>query len=158
MGTVASVPAVQRWAGALLLAVPEGEAAAMRPECAFGGKPGAGPCSGALIRAHLIPKQLTKREFPHGVVFENGTWRRLDRTEDRYDLPHRTLREIHDDPRSWVPCCGGGSGIGGHHGQLDGLKLRIQRAGLPPAVEEFAAELGLGWWLDRTYGEAARAA
>jgi hypothetical protein len=37
-------------------------------------------------------------------------------------------------------------------------KLRIARAELPPAVEEFAAELGLVWWLDREYGVVADAA
>lgn len=30
--------------------------------------------------------------------------------------------------------------------------LRIPREGLPGALEEFAAEHGLGWWLDREYG------
>lgn len=127
-----------------------------RPACFFKGQ---GPCDGALIRAHLLPKQLTRREFPHGAVFENGAWRKLGRNEDRYDLPFRSLREIHDDPRSWVSVCGGPMGNAGHHGQLDySRKLRIARADLPPAVEAFAAELGLSWHLDRTYGQAASAA
>jgi hypothetical protein len=30
--------------------------------------------------------------------------------------------------------------------------LRIPRDMLPPAVEEFAAEYGLLWWVEREYG------
>jgi len=43
---------------------------------------------------------------------------------------------------------------------LDGGKIRLTRAELPPAVEEFAAEYGLVWSLQRDYpgplGEAWR--
>lgn len=133
-----------------------------RPVCFFKGQ---GPCDGALIRAHLIPKQLTRREFPEGVALFDGEWisirdlRRRVSPEGRANFRARSLREIHDDPRSWVPVCGGPTGCSGHHGQLDySRKLRIARADLPPAVEKFAAEYSLLWYLDRTYGEAARAA
>jgi len=82
------------------------------------------PCSGRLIRAHLIPKQLIKREG-------GDPW----------------------DPRSWVPSCGGLSGNGGHHGMLDASRtLKLRRDAIPPQVEELASELGVTWWLDREYG------
>jgi hypothetical protein len=129
------------------------------PTCFFRGVPGAGPCDGALIRAHLVPRQLLKREFPHGVVLDDHGWRRLSRYEDRYDLEHRTLEDLCLDPRCWVPCCGGPMGNGGHHGMLDQSRtLRIPRVELPAVVESFARELGLSAWLDREYGEAASAA
>ena len=117
-----------------------------------------GPCDGPLIRAHLLPRQLLKREFPHGVVLDGDQWRRLGRGEDRYDLKYRTLQQLVDDPRSWVPMCGGPTGIGGHHGQFDGLRLHVHRGQLPEPFVEFCDELGLGWYIDRQYGDARRAA
>lgn len=130
----------------------------MKPACFFKGKPGAGPCDGALIRAHLIPRQLLRREFPKGVAFcdEQGRWvdvRGAWAFDDDKGPRFRSLRELCDDERSWVPCCGGPLGPGGHHGQLDQSRhLRIPRADLPAEVEEFAAELGLLWWVEREYG------
>jgi hypothetical protein len=89
------------------------------------------PCDGRLIRAHLIPRQLLRRE--------SGT--RL-----RY-------LDVVNDPRSYVMACGGPMGNAGHHGMLDASRtLRIPRGALPVGVEAFAEELGLGWWLDREYG------
>jgi hypothetical protein len=84
-------------------------------------------CHGRLIKAHLIPRQLLKREGSAKAV---------------------------EDPRSWVWACGGPMGNAGHHGMLDTARtLRIPRDRLPEALEELASELGLGWWLSRTYGE-----
>lgn len=98
--------------------------------CWLAGLPGAGACDGRTVRVHLIPRQLLKRE--------------LSRAD--------ALRAI-EDPRSWVPGCGGPTGIGGHHGQLDYARtLRVPRGRLPAEVELLAAELGLTWWLDREYG------
>jgi hypothetical protein len=103
---------------------------------------GCGPCDGQLVRAHLIPQQVLKRETK----------------EARRDLC-LLLDEVLSDPRSWVPCCGGPTGIGGHHGMLDHSRtLRIPRAVLPKGLEAFAAELGLEWWLDREYGPREKAA
>lgn len=85
------------------------------------------PCTGSLVRVHLIPRQVLKREH----------------------LPQL-------DPRTYVYACGGiTGGPGGHHGMLDqgNRKLRIPRSALPIKVEEFALEHGIGWWLDREYGE-----
>lgn len=57
------------------------------------------------------------------------------------------------DPRVFVPGCRL------HHAALDHARsLRVPRASLPRAVEEFAAEHGLGWWVAREYGEVADAA
>lgn len=83
------------------------------------------PCDGQHRKAHLLPKQLLKREGVHAV------W----------------------DDRVWVWACGGPMGNGGHHGMLDHSRtLRIPRQAVPAAVEEAAAEFGLAWWLDREYG------
>jgi hypothetical protein len=102
--------------------------------CWFARLPDAGPCDGGLVRCHLISKQLLKREFPHG--FEG-----------------RALAVLQADPRSWVWGCGGPTGIGGHHGQLDhSRKLKIPRDLLPIGVEEMVDELGITAWLEREYG------
>jgi hypothetical protein len=104
----------------------------------------AGPCDGRLVRAHLIPAQLLKRET-------NAAVRARAMTQATQDM-------LVWDPRAWVWMCGGPTGIGGHHGRLDySRRLRIPRHRIPPETEEFAAELGLGWWLDRTYGERTEA-
>lgn len=85
-----------------------------------------GHCSGRLVRAHLIKQQTIRREAPNADLW---------------------------DPRCWVPVCGGPMGNGGHHGMLDHSRtLRIPREALPSSLEEFAAEHGLLWALDREYG------
>jgi len=87
------------------------------------------PCDGQLVKVHLLPRQLLKREAP-------------DRAQ-----------ELIEDPRSWVPACGGPCGNAGHHGQLDHSRtLRVPRHMLPLGVEEVADELRLSYWLDREYG------
>lgn len=110
---------------------------------------GDGDCDGQLIRAHLLPRQVLRREFPYGVVCEDDRWRRLSRYEDRYDLAHRSVNDLIEDPRSWVPCCGGPTGIGGHHGRLDGKQMRV--TDLPIGFIEYCAELDLGWYVARYY-------
>lgn len=83
------------------------------------------PCDGQLVRCHLLPKQLLKREG------------------------HRAAAA---DERSWVWGCGGPMGNGGHHGMLDHSRtLRVPLAALPTGTVELAAELGLTWWLEREY-------
>lgn len=97
-----------------------------RPPCWFAELDGAGECDGRLRKCHLLPAQLIKREVGAGAVW--------------------------DDP-VWVWGCGGPTGIGGHHGQLDySRSLRVPRERLPAALEVWAAERGLDWWLDREYG------
>lgn len=128
----------------------------MTPQCFFADQ---GPCSGRLVRGHLLPRALMRRELRFGLVFEDGAWRKLQRTEDRYELPYRSLTDLVNDPRSWVPMCGGITGSGAHHGRVDYSRtLRIPRSMIPAATEEFAAEIGLLWYLDREYGEAKNAA
>jgi hypothetical protein len=90
------------------------------------------PCDGHLVRAHLISKQRIRRELS------------MMTADDRY--------EIIWDQRVWVPACGGISGLGGHHGALDGRILSVPRSALPEGLEAFAAEYGLTWSLDRDFG------
>ena len=124
----------------------------MTPACFFKGWPGAGPCDGALIRAHLIPKQLLRREVWNQRVALRAS------VEAQGRVFPASLRELVWDARCWVPSCGGLHGNGGHHGMLDhSRKLRIPRDRLPVEVEEFAREFGVLWWLDREYGEAVAA-
>lgn len=82
------------------------------------------PCDGELVRCHLIPRQLLKREGISPLV--RG---------------------------SWVWGCGGHTGTGGHHGMLDSSRtLRLPRNTLPVETEELALREGLCWYLERTYG------
>lgn len=100
-----------------------------RRTCWLAQLPGAGACDGSLVRCHLIPQQLLRRELGRG-------WRKAAA-----------------DPRTWVWGCGGPMGCSGHHGMLDYSRtLRVPRERLPEAVVAFAAEAGLLWWLDREYG------
>lgn len=128
----------------------------MNPRCWFAQLPDAGPCAGVPVRCHLIPKAKIKQWFPKGAVRIDGRWQPTVEAAFIPESPRerRTLRELQDDPRAWVPGCGGPTGIGGHHGLVDQTAIRplsIARAQLPPEVEDYAAELGVTWWLERTY-------
>jgi hypothetical protein len=90
-------------------------------------------CDGQLVRAHLLPRQRIVREVTKG-------------------LPAAEAFQIIWDPRCWVPACGGVTGVGGHHGALDGRILSVPRSALPEGLEAFAAEYGLVWSLDRDFG------
>lgn len=121
-------------------------------ECFFANRPDVGPCSGQLIRGHLIPRQLLKREFRWGCVYEGGSWWKLERGEEQHGLPYRSVDDLIADERSWVAICGGLHGSSGHHGMLDTARtLRIGREELPEDFVTFCEELGLGWYIDRTY-------
>jgi hypothetical protein len=83
------------------------------------------PCSGRLVRAHLIERQTLKREG---------------------------LGQLVDDERTWVLACGGEEGSSGHHGLFDVSRtLRLRRSAVPPATIRFARQHGLEWYLDRRY-------
>lgn len=127
----------------------------MKQRCWFHELPGAGRCDGSLVRCHLIPKQVLKREFPKGAFWVNGQWAReypQPAHTGEVRIMARSLHALLNDRRVWVWGCGGAMGLSGHHGQVDGLSLRVSRYSLPQALEEYAEELGLGWWLDRRYG------
>jgi hypothetical protein len=80
-------------------------------------------CSGRLERAHLIRAQTVRREVSRDRAI---VW------------DERIVR--------WACHL--------HHGQFDQTRaLRVPRSALPASVEQFAADHGLGWFLDRTYGE-----
>jgi hypothetical protein len=105
------------------------------------------PCDGRLVNCHLIPRQIIERRI-----------RSLMRGEPHDKITNAVWAAI-VDVRTTVQGCGGPQGNGGHHGMLDQSRtLRIPRDRLPAAVEEFAEELGLGWWLTREYGEPMREA
>ena len=121
--------------------------------CFLAGRDDAGLCSGQLVRAHLIKRQVLAREFKHGCVYEGGSWWPLERGEDRCDLPYRSLDDLINDERSWTAMCGGPQGNGGHHGRSapDGWQLPIYYEELPESFVEFLSELNLLWYAQRTY-------
>jgi hypothetical protein len=103
------------------------------------------PCDGRLVRAHLISQQVLRRDV----------WSR--RSLMRWSIPGFPDRfdDLVWDPAVWVWACGGPHGNAGHHGMLDhqGIgPIRIPRAAIPERTERFAELVGLGWFLDRTYG------
>lgn len=99
----------------------------MRPRCFFIDFD-AGPCDGRLVRAHLVKRQVLVREGH--------------------------ARRVHD-PRSWVWCCGGAHGNAGHHGMLDHARtLRVPLNMLPPGFLAMMEEIGMSWYVERTYGGA----
>lgn len=133
------------------------------PSCFFAGFEDVTACDGRLVRAHLISKQELRKAFPKGAWKDGDFWlprlpfEALTDTETAAGWTHRTLDELQADPRVWVPCCGGMTGIGGHHGQLDNpnSRLRVPRDLLPAAVDEFAVEYRIEMVIDRLYGPQA---
>lgn len=114
----------------------------MAESCWLASLPGAGPCDGRPVRVHLIPRQQIARAIES----------RMCALRDP-KVVNAAVLQANRDERGWVLGCGGPMGVSGHHGMLDSSrKLRIPRHRLPQEVEEFAEELGLGWWLDREYG------
>lgn len=99
------------------------------------------PCDGRLEQAHLVPKQIIRREV----------WNRVHHAKEPDEalaprLPP-TARDLLWDERTWVPACYR------HHTMLDVARtLTVPRGALPPGLTEFCAEFGLTWWLDREYG------
>lgn len=74
---------------------------------------------------HVLPQQLLRKE-----------------------LDHETFLAASLDLRAGVPL------RRWHHDQWENRRLSVPRWILPVGVHELALELGLDWWLDRTYGEA----
>ena len=87
------------------------------------------PCDGRMEKAHLVRQQTIRKAL-----------RSKDDVED--------ARAIIWDPRVWRPACYR------HHTMLDHARtLRIPREAIPAETVEYARELGLLWWVDRTYRE-----
>ena len=87
------------------------------------------PCEGQLIKAHLLPRQLLRREL--GPIQADEAIR---------------------NPASWVPACGGPQGQSGHHGMLDTARtLRVPYEALPVPLIALAEALGLAWWVCREF-------
>jgi hypothetical protein len=107
----------------------------MKRVCWFKDLPDAGPCDGRLVRCHLIRRQVLRHEL-------------------------NASRAVMDDPRGWVWGCGGITGAAGHHGAADWAgpgKLEIPHERLPVEFLAWVDELGLGWWIDRTYRRSVNA-
>ena len=93
------------------------------------------PCGGRLQAAHLIPKQQIKRVLALQTIDDTDAYLMLW------------------DARVTRPACVA------HHVALDAAcTIRIPRTDIPAETEEYAGELGLGWWLERTYGPRREAA
>lgn len=119
------------------------------PECFFASLPGAGPCEGKrIVRCHLVTRQELRRAWKafHHRAGQPGPGRRPWPTE------HRSLQALVDDPRTWVWGCGVSSAHPGHHGQFkpDGPK-GIPLSLLPEGYTRLMAELGLWWYVERTF-------
>lgn len=111
------------------------------------------PCDGRLCRVHLIPKALMRREFRYGAILVDKRWLPAQNPALEIRKGQRwRLHRMEQDERPWVWGCGAGGQ--GHHSMLDHSRtLRVPRAAIPEAVEAFAQQFGLVWWLDREYGE-----
>lgn len=95
-------------------------------------------CDGVMDAHHCLPKQLLKREFPHGTLYKNvnvGPSTIQRKTQ-------RTLDALLNDGRNGVPVCRK------HHDMIEGRQLVIRRYELPAATVAFAGQLGLGWYLE----------
>lgn len=90
-----------------------------------------GHCDGFLQRHHLIPKREIRSRY-----------KTIGR---QYIDPPFPLTVALADERNLVPLCHM------HHGRVEMRRTYIVRAQLPDGLEEFAAALGLGWYLDRYY-------
>jgi hypothetical protein len=118
------------------------------------------PCDGPLVRAHLLTRQRLRLELPEGAVWLSGrekalSWRAVQRDGllERPGAPRvlrrMSLRQLQEDERLWVPACGGSTGLEGHHGEWDGLRLTVPRVKVPPEMLAFVDELGLTAFLKR---------
>jgi hypothetical protein len=101
------------------------------PRCFFEDWEDVGPCEGRIVKAHLVKRQVLLREgHPEAI----------------------------EDPRSWIPVCGGwGYGNAGHHGQMDHSRtLHLQFSNLPFGFIELMDGIGMSWYVDKHYAEEAR--
>jgi hypothetical protein len=97
---------------------------ATEPRCFFADWD-VGPCDGQLVRAHLVKRQALRRAGHAEAI---------------------------TDPRSFVWCCGGPQGNGGHHGKLDSGQLRVGIERLPLGFVELMRELSMTHYIVKFYG------
>ncbi len=118
------------------------------------------PCEGRLVKAHIFPRSLLKRRFPHGAMCHGarGAWSKWESAPTPKRRPvgkgHRfvSLAALIEDSRTWVWACGGLMGNAGHHGELDfSRRLRVPFDALPEGTLEFAREFELLAWLEGVY-------
>ena len=87
------------------------------------------PCDGHLVKAHLVERQLIRKEFPYGAaITPDGNLvpaprRDLWPTEAGIYVGMVPKRDLMVDPRSYVWACGGAMGNSGHHGMLDNYQI-----------------------------------
>lgn len=86
------------------------------------------PCDGPTDRAHLLKKEVLKRELKIAATDEVA------------------LQRFIWHPAVWVHACRF------HHGQFDAYRLKVPREKLPETCERFADIFGLTWLVERTYG------
>lgn len=110
--------------------------------------PGLLDCAGQLDGHHLLPKRVLKRERGSGGVRLAATTRALYTGTPSREVEYEavTIGALLNDGRDGVPACRR------HHDLVERALVRIRRAELPRQVEEFAAEIGLGWYLEREFG------
>lgn len=100
--------------------------------------------SSYVVDAHHagVPKQLLKREFPHGVYVSSTMMEPLlSPPLPNEDGRFRSLDDLLMDPRNGVL-------LRRHHHDL--VEVRgIPKVLLPAETLAFAGELGLGWYLDK---------
>lgn len=71
---------------------------------------------------------------------------------DKAVLKREGFPQLCVDERTWVWACRW------HHTQFDHrFGVIVPRSALPVELEKLCEEIGLGWWLDRRYGEPVRA-
>jgi hypothetical protein len=118
------------------------------PECWFKGLPDAGPCEGRLVKCHLVKQQVLKRE----IRSARAEYARTGVTPNHLLIPKSMEAALLAEPWTWVWGCGGPMGPGGHHGQFkpDGPKP-IPLSLLPVDFTRRMAELGLWWYVERTF-------
>jgi hypothetical protein len=83
-------------------------------------------------------------------VKERACEGRMDRAHlvEQQTLKKEGHPELCPDPRTWVPACRW------HHTQFDGhFGVQVPRSALPVELEKLCEEIGLGWYLDRRFGE-----
>lgn len=113
------------------MTLPETSNMADQPRCFFEKH---SDCDGQLVKAHLVPKQSIKRELYYRYVRETGM--------TKWDAREKS-GTVAWDPRCWRWVCGGPTGIGGHHGQVDAKQ--IEWGPWPEDLLEFLAEYDLRW-------------